>query len=323
VRIFVTGATGVVGRRLVPLLCRAGHEVTAVGRSPLARKELAHHGAAAVAVDLFDSHAVNRAVAGHDAVINLATHIPHSSVQMFLPWSWRENDRIRRVASRVLVEACIATNIPRFVQESFAPVYPDRGNQWIDETTPIEPVRFNRTVAAAEAAADRVAQSGRIAVVLRFGAFYGPDALQTVELMNWVKRGWAPLPGPADAYMSSVSHDDAATAVVSALTLPSGIYNVVDDEPVTHQAFVESLADVLGVASPKLPPPWATVLFGSLGEILARSLRISNRKLRSASHWTPKYSNVRQGWPAVVAHIGAAQPGVVPHVPRHSARPDA
>jgi nucleoside-diphosphate-sugar epimerase len=87
VRIFVTGATGVVGRRLVPLLCRADHEVTAVGRSPLARKELSHHGAAAVAVDLFHSHAVKRAVAGHDAVINLATHIPHSGVQMFLPWS--------------------------------------------------------------------------------------------------------------------------------------------------------------------------------------------------------------------------------------------
>ena len=101
-----------------------------------------------------------------------------------------------------------------------------------------------------------------------------------------------------------VPHDDAATAVAAALTLPVGIYNAVDDEPMTHRAFVDSLAEALGVRAPKLLPTWITPLFGSLGALASRSLRISNQKLRLASGWTPRYSNVRQGWGAVVAQLG-------------------
>jgi nucleoside-diphosphate-sugar epimerase len=302
-KIFITGASGVIGRRLVPALRGAGHGVTGVARSTAGRAQLEGHGASAVDVDLFDALAVRRAVDGFDTVVNLATHIPPSSTQMLLPWAWRENDRIRHIASGILVYACIAANVPRFIQESFAPVYPDRGEEWIDETVPISPVRYNRTVADAEAAADRVARSGRTGIVLRFGSFYGPDAVQTIDLITWVKRGRAPIPGPASAYISSVSHDDAATAVAAAITLPSGIYNVVDNDPVTHQTFVESLADAIGVAHPKLPPRWVTTLLGSVGEMLARSVRISNRKLRSISGWAPAYASVRQGWPAVLAEL--------------------
>jgi nucleoside-diphosphate-sugar epimerase len=302
-KIFVTGATGVVGRRLVPILRQAGHDVTGVARSPNGRRQLERPGAAAVDVDLFDARAVSRAVAGHDALINLATHIPHSSARMFLPWAWRENDRLRRVASSVLAQACRANGVTRFVQESFAPVYTDCGDRWIDETVPIAPVRYNRTVADAEAAADRFAQDGGTGVVLRFGAFYGPDAMQLVEFVAWIRRGWAPLPGAAGAYISSVSHDDAAAAAAAALTLPSGRYNVVDDEPVTHQEFAESLAAAAGAEPPRLPPAWIAPLFGSLGEMFARSLRISNRKIKSATDWTPAYRSVHQGWAAALAGI--------------------
>ncbi len=307
-KLFVTGGTGVIGRRLVPALLRAGHDVTGVAHSPSGRARLERQGVRAFDLDLFDAQAVGRAVVGHDAIVNLATHIPHSSSQIFLPRAWRENDRLRRYASATLVDAAIAANVPRFVQESFAPVYPDNGDRWIDETTPISPVRYNRTIADAEAAAGRVIASGRTGVVLRFGAFYGPDAFQTVEFMDWLRKGWAPMPGPPSAYISSVSHDDAAAAVASALTLPSGVYNVVDDEPVTHRAFADSLAEAMGVDHPRLPPAWITPIFGSLGKMFARSLRISNRKLRAASVWTPTYASVRQGWPAVVARVS---PGAV------------
>ena len=78
--------------------------------------------------------------------------------------------------------------------------------------------------------------------------------MQTRDLIAWVKKGRAPLPGSAGAYISSVSHDDAATALAAAIDLPSGTYNVVDDEPVTHRVFVDSLADALGIDRPKLPP---------------------------------------------------------------------
>ncbi len=90
-RVFLTGATGVVGRRLVPLLQNAGHEVTAAVRSTVARAELTTKGVRAIEVNLFDSAAVSRAVAGQDVAVNLATHIPDPS-RMFLPWAWRENE---------------------------------------------------------------------------------------------------------------------------------------------------------------------------------------------------------------------------------------
>lgn len=93
-RIFIAGATGVVGRRAVPLLVAAGHRVTAVARTPEKRAELERMGAAAVYVDLFASDSVRGAVARHDIVINLATSIPPSS-HAFLPGAWRKNDRVR------------------------------------------------------------------------------------------------------------------------------------------------------------------------------------------------------------------------------------
>jgi nucleoside-diphosphate-sugar epimerase len=301
--VFVTGATGVVGRRLVPMLRAAGHSVSAAARSPVARARLQLYGATPVDVSLFEPAAVLRAVDGHDVVVNLATHIPHSTNAMFLPWAWRENDRLRRDASRMLVDASIAAGVSRFVQESFAPIYPDQGDQWIDETVRVSPVRYNRTVSDAEAAAERFGRSGGAGVILRFGSFYGADAFQTADFVTWVRRGWALMPGSPAAYISSISHDDAAAAAAAALALPAGVYNVVDDRPATHREFFESLAEAVGARAPRFLPAWMTPLFGSLGEMAARSVRISNRKLRAASGWTPKYPSVREGWPAVLARM--------------------
>jgi nucleoside-diphosphate-sugar epimerase len=301
-RVFITGATGVVGRRLVPILRAEGHTITGVARSPAGRAQLERHGAAALSLDLFDATAVRRAVVAHDAVVNLATHIPPPA-RIFLRWAWRENDRLRRDASATLAEASVAAEVSRFVQESFAPVYRDSGDRWIDETIPIEPVKYNRSIADAEASAERFSRSGRTGITLRFGAFYGPDADQTIELIKYLRRGWAPLPGRPGAYISSVSHDDAATAVAAALALPPGIYNVVDDEPVTHEEYVGSLAKVLHVPPPKLPPRWATVLFGSLAALAARSVRISNRKLRANSTWVPSHPTVSTAWAGLIAQI--------------------
>jgi nucleoside-diphosphate-sugar epimerase len=307
-KILLTGATGVLGRRVVPLLREAGHEVTGVVHSRPARAELERHGVTTIDLDLFDASAVRRALAGQEAVLNLATRIPHSTVQMFLPWAWRENDRLRRVASATLVDAAISVGVMRFVQESFAPVYPDCGDRWIDETERIAPVRYNRTVADAEAAAARFSGSGRTGIVLRFGGFYGPDAFQTAVMLDAVRKGWGPLPGPPNAFVSSISHDDAAAAVAAAIGLAPGIYNVVDNAPVTHREFFDSVAEAIGVRSPRLPPPWLTPLFGSIGKMAARSLRISNRKLRDASDWGPKYPSVLQGWPSVVREMRSKGP---------------
>src|SRR5215510_2167015 len=159
-RIFITGASGVIGRRAVPLLVDAGHRVTAVGRSPEKLAALGKAGAEPVTLDLFEALGVRHALEGHDAVVNLATHMPSSIARMMLPWSWRENDHVRREGSAILVDAAIDAGVARFIQESFAPAYPDRGDAWIDETTPLAPVRYNRSIFDAEASAARFAAGG-------------------------------------------------------------------------------------------------------------------------------------------------------------------
>ena len=293
-RIFVTGSTGVVGRRLVPLLTAAGHDVTAAGRDRGRLASLAARGASTIALDLFDRDAVRRALAGHEVVVNLATHIPGSSLRMMLPGAWRENDRIRREASAILVDEALRAGASRFIQESFAPIYEDAGDRWIDESSPVRVGRYNRSCLDAERAAARFAASGGAGIVLRFAGFYGPDSRVLHEMIPMVRRGLAPLPGASDAYCSSISHDDAASAVVAALGAPSGIYNATDDEPLTRAAWGAALASALGVALPRPMPRWMTRLMGSIGEVLSRSQRMSNAKLRAAG-WAPRWRSAREG----------------------------
>ena len=110
----------------------------------------------------------------------------------------------------------------RFIQESFAPIYAGQGDRWIDERDPVRPARYNRSVLDAEAAVQRFTDRGGIGVVLRFAAFYGPDAAQLTDMIGFVRHGWLPLLGPARSFFPSISHDDAATAVVAALAVPAG-----------------------------------------------------------------------------------------------------
>lgn len=304
-QIFVTGATGVIGERLVPQLLAAGHTVTAVTRSPGKGLALQQLGARAVAVDLFDERGVRDAVRGHDVVINLATHMPSSSMRMMWRSSWRENDRVRREGSRILVDAALAAGVGRFIQESYGLIYADDGGEWIDEQSPVQPAPYNASVLDAEQSAARFAATGATGIVLRFAGLYGPDAMAR-DLIGMVKRGWSPLPGRPEAYYSSLAQDDAATAAAAALTIPSGIYNVVDDEPLTRRAWVDAIATAIGARPPKFAPAWTARLMGAVGELMSRSERISNRKLREASGWAPIFRSARLGWPAVVAEMQRA-----------------
>src|SRR5437667_7633 len=201
---------------------------------------------------------------------------------------------------RIFIAGALAGSALWFIQESFAPVYHDCGERWIDENTPIRTARFNRTIEDAEAAAERFARAGRVGTVLRFALFYGPGDAFTLDTINLIRRGWMPVLGSPDAFVSLISHEDAAAAVVGALGVPAGIYNVVDDQPLRRREFAQAIAGMLGVRPPNFLAVWVPTLTGSLGEMIARSLRISNRKLRQASGWSPRYPSAREGWRAIV-----------------------
>jgi nucleoside-diphosphate-sugar epimerase len=305
-RLFITGATGAIGRRLVPLAIQSGHQVTAISRSVRNREALANAGATPIEADLFDVASLRRAMVGHDAVINLATHMPSSSTAMLFRWAWRTNDRIRREGSAAIATAARAEGVGRMVQESFAPIYPDRGDEWIDETIPIAPASYNRTIVDAERSAQRFTDGGGTGIVLRFGGLYGPDQL-LLEMLGMIRRGWSPLPGEPNAYFSSLAQDDAATAVLAALHVPAGTYNVIEDDPMRRGDWARSLAEAAGMRPPKPLPAWMTTMGGSALRLLARSQRISNRRFREAAGWTPRYRTASDAWADVLRELPMAR----------------
>ena len=290
-RVLVAGGTGVLGRSAVPKLVAAGHDVVAVSRRPEADDTLRAAGAVPIRLDVFD-RASAASARGMDAVLNLATSVPPPPAALRLK-AWRHHQRLRREASRVLAEAAVNAGA-RFVQESFAPTYRDGGSEWITEDHPLDPVAQTRSVVDAEASAQLVTSNGLAGVALRFGLFYGAVSADTRSWLAAAKKGWLMLPGPGDRYSSMIYVDDAATAVVAALDVPAGHYNVVEDRPVTLDEHARILAALLGRPRLRLLP--AALGRVPVLRVLARSHRISNQRLRQNSGWKPTAPSVREGY---------------------------
>ena len=301
-RIFVSGGTGVIGWRVVRDLVAAGHEVTAVARSDDKARLVEGLGARPVRVGLFDPEGLRAAVAGHDVVVNLATSIPPVS-RMLSASAWRTNDRIRSEGSRNLVDAALAGGAGRFIQESITFLYADGGSEWIDEDSPVEASAVLASALDAEANVARFTAAGGTGVVLRFGAFYGPDSAHMRLLLFAAKLGLDILPGRAGDYVSVIETDDAAAAVVAALGARAGTYNVVDDTPLRHSDYDRALADAVGARKVRRPAALTGMVVRSARH-LARSHRVSNRRLRAETGWAPRYSSVGEGLPASIEGTG-------------------
>ena len=193
-RLLITGGTGVLGRALRPLAEAAGHEFAMPGREEL---------------DLFDPSAVAGAVRDVDGVLHLATRI-RSFEQISDPDAWRENDRLRADASSVLVDAAVAAGAEVYVQPTVTFVYPPNGP--VSEDTPVrEVLPILRSALAAEQQTERFARAGGRGVVLRFGMLDGPGTA---------------FDEPMGDFGATLHVSDAGRALLSALSLPSGIYNV-------------------------------------------------------------------------------------------------
>jgi nucleoside-diphosphate-sugar epimerase len=301
-KVFVTGGTGAIGGHAVPALVRAGHMVTALARTPEKATQLSKQGASPITVSMFDRAALTEAFKGHDAVINLATAIPPTAKFMQTK-AWANNDRVRTEGSAAIVDAAIAAGIPRVVQESVSMIYRDGGDAWIDEDWPTDNFPMAHANHAAEASANRFSRAGGVGVVLRFGWFYGPGATHSEQFFALARRHICIMMGPPDSYVSSIHVSDGGAAVVAALMVPAGTYNIVDDEPLTKRAYADALAAAAGKSAWLRAPGRLALLLGDRSTSLTPSLRVSNARFRAASGWLPRYPSAREGWRATATAL--------------------
>jgi nucleoside-diphosphate-sugar epimerase len=305
-RIFVAGATGVLGQPTVKLLVAAGHEVRGTARGEEKSQLLRSLGAEAVAVDLYDANAVKEAVAGSEAVIHIATKIP-PLMKMRSRGAWKENDRLRREATKNLVDGALAAGAQTFIAESITFVYADGGDRWLDENAPLKLAwsALDSTLDL-EREAQRFGEGGGKAVVLRFGLFYAPYAASTIDSVKMMKRRMFGVIGKGDNYFSSIHVDDAAAAIVAALNAPSGTYNVVEDNPSLQTDYARAFADELHLPKPRRFPRWlGKLVMGGPANYILNSTRVSNKKFKETTGWAPKYPSVREGFRQVAEAMGA------------------
>lgn len=285
-RVFVTGATGVLGRRVVPALVEAGHTVTAAVRSEAKADSVRAVGATPVSVDLLDRAAVRAVIDGHDTVAQLATHIP-TGASAVRRSAWRTNDSLRRDAAAAIAGAVIDAGVGRLIQESITFPYVDCGDEWIDEHAERAYYWGTQTTVDAEAAAATVMAAGGVSVVLRFAMFMAPDSAHIHSFVSAARRGLFALFGAPEGYVSFVHADDAAAAVVAALDVPAGTYNVAEPDPVRRSAHCDALAEVVGRSRLRPVPSLVERAGGDTAASLARSHRISSQHLRDTSPWVP------------------------------------
>jgi nucleoside-diphosphate-sugar epimerase len=303
-RVFMTGATGVIGPPTVDRLIEAGHEVRAVSRREEASARLRAQGAEPVTVDLFDGDAVKAAVAGTDAIVHVATNVPPFP-QMMRASAWAMHNRLRTEATRHLVDAAKAHDIDRIVKESITFIYEDGGDSWLDESSPLS---LTPGLMAPTVEGENTALELPEAVVLRFGLFYGGHNRATDEMLGLARWKGSMVAGKPGAYMSAIHAADVATAVTAALTAPAGVYNVVDDEPLTRRAALDAFSAAFGVKKLWSNPAWLMkLLAGEAAQSLTASQRVSNAKFRAATGWAPQYPSMREGWRAEADQRAAAR----------------
>ena len=303
-KVFVAGATGVLGRPAVRALVEAGHDVRGTARSDEKSALLRLLGAEPVAVDLFDLEAVKAAVAGNEAVVNFATKIP-PIMRMRWKGAWKENDRLRTEGSRVLVDAALAAGAAVYVQESITFMYRDGGDAWLDEDSPLSISWIAlQSMVNGEGETERFSTAGGRGISLRFSGFYAPYARSTLDSVSMARRRLLPVAGDGSNYFSSIHVDDGAAAAVAALDAPAGVYNVTDDEPLRMRDYGRALTDAFGFKPPRRVPKWLFRLVGG-GPVkyILSSQRVSNERFKKTTGWAPKYPSAREGYQQIAGDL--------------------
>jgi 2-alkyl-3-oxoalkanoate reductase len=316
-RVFVAGASGAIGTRLVPQLIDAGHEVIGTARSPGSAERLRALGAKPVALDLLDARAVRKAVLASEpeAIVHQATALANLRDLKHFDRSFAQTNRLRTEGTDALLAAARETGVRRFVAQSYATYgrYAREGGPVKTEDDPLDPTpvpAMRETFAAIRHLDEAVTEAGGIA--LRYGAFYGASNDGLVEP---VRKRQFPIVGDGGGVWSFIHLDDAAAASVLALERDAaGIYNVVDDEPAPVREWLPVLAQVLGAKPPRRFPRWLARLLAGEAVVMmeTESRGASNAKAKRELGWELRYPSWRQGFVAAYAAT-APSDGGQPH----------
>jgi nucleoside-diphosphate-sugar epimerase len=294
VKIFLTGASGVMGRSSIEALHRAGHDVVGLARTRETAEAIAAAGATPCLGDIYDRTALTAGMRGCDAVANLATKVPVGPGAL-RPGSLKKIDRIRLHGSRIVAECAGRAGVGRIVQQSLSFVYADHGDEWIDEHSPVDVTRATEPVVVAEDNLKAFADEGGTSVSLRFGLITGDDP-NTAWLFRRAAAGRSIGLGDEASWMHVVHPDDVGTAVVHALTAPGGVYNV-GAEPVQRRDYVDTIAHAAGRRSGgHFLPPWVVRLGAEKLEILVRSQRVSSQLFADRTGWHPSHPKLTPEW---------------------------
>jgi nucleoside-diphosphate-sugar epimerase len=300
-RIFVAGATGVIGRVLVPQLVAEGHQVTATTRNESKFAALRELGAQPVAVDGLDGAAVGDAVARAepDVIIHQMTSLTGISDIKHWDREFALTNRLRVEGTDHLLAAARATGVRRVIAQSYTG-WPNirSGSKVKSETDPLDPAppaNQRKSLAAIRHVERSVLSAPLEGVVLRYGTFYGAGASD--ELLDMIRARKLPIPGDGGAIWSWIHVEDAASATVAAVTRGSGVYNIVDDDPAPVSEMLPAIADLLGAKPPRHVPVWlARLLAGEVGVAMLTEIRgSSNAKARRELDWAPKWTTWRDG----------------------------
>ena len=309
-RVFVAGAGGAIGRRLVPQLVRAGHSVVGMTRSAGKAEGIHAAGGETVVADALDEQAVMAAVQGArpEIVVHELTALPERFNLRNFDREFELTNRLRREGTDHLVAAARAAGARRFVAQSFAgwPYAPDGGpvKSEEDPLDPDPPPGFRGTLAAIRYLESAVlSAAGLEGLALRYGPFYGPGTSigNGGSIVEDVRRRRVPVVGRGAGVWSFAHIDDAASATVAAIERGApGVYNVVDDDPAPVSEWLPALAEAIGAKPPRRIPAWlARLAIGAHGVAMMTRVRgASNAKAKRELGWTLRYPSWRQGFAA-------------------------
>lgn len=315
-RILVAGATGAIGRRLVPQLIGRGHQVIGMTRRPAGARVVEGLGANPVVCDVFDEQSVRATVRRiePEAIINQLTAIPDRIDPRRVARIMEPTNRIRREGTRALAAAGCEIGVSRFVSQSVAFAYVP-GDGLAEEHDPLHrdvPVAFASMIRAVDdlERATLEAADGT-GIVLRYGYFYGPGTFYARDgsFARDVRRRRVPLVGDATGVFSFIALDDAAAATAVAVeTGAPGIYNIVDDDPAPMHVWLPEYARLLGAPPLRCVPKWlGRIASGAYGVYLTNQLRgASNAHAKVRLGWSPRHRSWREGFRALLAMEEAA-----------------